>query len=161
MPRPRRPCRCRAGTNNKTSGSDGVYSGFPRPDPDGFFNRRNEYFAVPNAARLSGTADRFDRLLNHIVTEHNLDLHLGEKINDVFGTAIELRVALLAPEPFRLGDCYSLQTNLLQRLLHFVEFEWLDDGLDFFHRVLSPGSRVEESRPGNRSSVSRSRAKAA
>ena len=28
-----------------------------------------------------------------------------------------------------------LQADLLERLLHFVEFEWLDDRLDLFHVV--------------------------
>src|SRR5262249_52658586 len=55
------------------------------------------------------------------------------KIHDVFGAAIKLGVALLPPEALGLGHGDALQSNLLQSLLHFVEFERLDDGLDLLH----------------------------
>src|ERR1700735_5428777 len=33
---------CRSSANSQTRHSNGVNSGFPRPDPDGFFDRRDE-----------------------------------------------------------------------------------------------------------------------
>jgi hypothetical protein len=56
-------------------------------------------FAVADPPGLGGATDRVDRLFDHVVAEHDLDLHLGEKIDDVFGAAIEFGVTLLAPEP--------------------------------------------------------------
>jgi hypothetical protein len=53
-----------------------------------------------------------------------------------------------------------LQTHLLQCLLHLIEFERLDDGLDFLHRVSSPRFQAAEPRRNQRL-VSRSRAKVA
>src|SRR5579863_6295013 len=71
-------CPLPAGVSRRTSNSDGVYSGFPRPDPDGFFDVRDEDFSVADPPGLGGATDRLDRFLDHVITEHNLDLHLGE-----------------------------------------------------------------------------------
>jgi hypothetical protein len=53
-----------------------------------------------------------------------------------------------------------LQTDFLERLLHLIKFERLDDCLNFFHRVSSPGSEMHRVIPGTERMVSRSRAKA-
>src|SRR4029077_1760892 len=155
-------CSFRSGTSEsvQTSNSDGVKSGFPRPDPDGFFDRRYKDFAVADTPGLGGATDCLDGFLDHVVAEHDLDLHLGQKIDDVFGTPVKLGVAFLAPEPLGFGHGYSLQTDFLQRLLHFIELERLDHSLDFFHRVSSPGPRVGAITEGTEPLVSRSRAKA-
>ena len=68
-----------------------------------------------------------------VVAEHDLDLHLGQEVDDVFGAAIELGVALLAAEALGLGDGDALQADFLKRFLHFVELERLDDRFDLFH----------------------------
>jgi hypothetical protein len=52
-----------------------------------------------------------------------------------------------------------LQTHFLERLLHLIKFERLDDRLYLFHRVSSPGSKAGTD-TRNRRLVSRSRAKA-
>src|SRR5580692_1104716 len=134
----------------QSSGSDGVKPGFPRPDPDGFFDVRDEDLAVADPPGLGSAPDRLDRFFNHVVAKHNLDFHLGKKIDDIFGAAVEFGVSLLAPKPLGLGHRYSLQTHLLQRLLHLVEFERLDDRLDLFHRVSSPSAKAADAPLGPR-----------
>src|SRR4029077_5655686 len=134
----------------RSSGSNGVKPGLPRPDPDGFFDVRDEDLAVADPPGLGGAPDRLDRFFNHVVTKHNLDFHLGEKIDNIFGATVELGVSLLAPKTLGLGHRYSLQTHLLQRLLHLVEFERLDDRLDFFHRVSSPSAKAADAPLGPR-----------
>src|SRR5579872_4015125 len=57
-------------------GLNGVYPGFAGSDPDGFFDVGHEYLAVANPASLGGAPDRLDRLVHHVVAEHDLDLHL-------------------------------------------------------------------------------------
>ncbi len=81
----------------------------------------------------SPPSDRLDGLFNHVIAEHNLDLHLGQKIHDVFRPAVKLGVPLLPAKTLGFRNRDALQPDFLQRLLHLVEFEWLDDGLDFFH----------------------------
>src|SRR5262245_683640 len=120
------------------SGSDGVQSGFPGSDPNGFFDVRDEDFPIADPPGLGGATDRLDCFLDHVVAEHNLDLHLGEKIDHIFGSAIKLGVAFLASEALRLRDGDALQSDRLQRLLHLVEFEGLNHRLDLLHRVSFP-----------------------
>src|SRR6516162_1955510 len=69
-------------------------------------------------------------------------------------------MSLLAAETFCLGHRNALQPNVLQRLLHLVEFERFYDRLDFFHLVtVSPAGRRFGSAPPDRARVSRLRAK--
>jgi hypothetical protein len=42
-------------------------------------------------------------------------------------------MALLPAEAFRLGHGEALDPDLVQRLLHLVELEGLDDRFDLFH----------------------------
>src|SRR5262249_29092248 len=114
--------------------SDGVQAGFTGPESDGLLDAGDEDLAVTNAAGLRGTADGLDGFVDHIVGQHNLDFDLGKKVHHVLGSAVELGVTLLAAEALGLGHRDTLQPYLLQRLLHFVELEGFDDGLDFFHR---------------------------
>src|SRR6266852_5099303 len=101
----------------EAGGSDGVQSGFPGSDPNGFFDVGDE---------------------DHVVAEHNLDLHLGEKIDDVFGPAIEFGMPFLPTEALGFGNGDPLQSDLLQRFLHFVEFEGFDHRLDLLHQISFP-----------------------
>src|SRR4029079_16012420 len=103
-------------------------------NPDGFFDIRDEDFSVTDAPSLGGSADRLDCFFQPLLTQHNLDFHLGEKIYDVFGAAIELGVSFLAAEALGLGHRDALQADLLQGLFHLVEFERLDNGLDLLYR---------------------------
>ena len=82
--------------------------------------------------------------LDELVRQHNLDLHLGQEVDDVFRTPVELRMALLASEALGLGDGDALQAHFLQRFLHLVQLERLDDRFDLFH-VLDSLARYRES----------------
>src|SRR5262245_8741671 len=64
--------------------SDRVHSGFTCSDPDCFLDTGDEDFSVADAPGLSGATDRLDGFFDHIFTKHNLDLHLRQKIDDVF-----------------------------------------------------------------------------
>src|SRR5437016_11260412 len=50
---------------------EGVQSGFPSPDPDGFLNVGDENLAVADPPGLGGATDRLDGFFNHVVAEHN------------------------------------------------------------------------------------------
>src|SRR3954447_1162382 len=121
-----------------TRGSDGIQSGFPRPDPNGFFDIGDEDLSVADPSGLGGAPDGLDGFLDHVIAEHNLDLHFGKEIHDVFGAAIKLGMSLLPAETLGLGHRDALQPDLLQGLLHFVEFEGLDNRLDLLHRASFP-----------------------
>ena len=65
---------------------------------------------------------------------HDFDFHLGQEVDDILRAAIELRVALLAPEALDLGGRHAGDADVRQRFAHVVELEGLYDGFDFFHR---------------------------
>src|ERR1700704_4930097 len=60
---------------------DRIQSGFPGSDPNGFLYLGDEDLAIADAAGLGGAADGIDRLVDHLVAEHDLDLHLRQKID--------------------------------------------------------------------------------
>src|SRR5439155_10654757 len=86
--------------------------------------------------------DSLDRTLHHLVAEHDLDLHLGEEIDDVFSAAIELGMALLTAETLGLRYRDSLEADFLERFLHLVKLARFDDRFDLLHRLpVSENSR--------------------
>jgi hypothetical protein len=93
--------------------------------------------AIADAAGLGCVADGLDDGLRVLVGQNDLDLHLGQKVDNVFGATIEFRVPLLASKTFRLGDGDALQANFLKGFLHLIELERLDDRFDLFHEKMS------------------------
>src|SRR5260221_2161629 len=116
--------------------SDRVGAALAGADADRLVDRADEDLAVADAPGMGGVLDRLDRALDQRVLHDDLDLHLGQEIDDVFGAAIELGVALLTPEPLRLGHRDSLDADLVQGFLHLVELERFDDRFDFLHCCL-------------------------
>src|SRR6266478_2752514 len=114
--------------------SDRIKSGFPGSDADSLFDVGDEDLPVADTSGLRRTPDGVDGPLDQFVGNHYFDLNLGQKVDNVFGAAIKLRVALLPAKPLGFGDGNALQSDLLKRFFDLVELEWLDDGFDFFHR---------------------------
>src|SRR5262245_40012 len=110
-----------------------VRAGFAGADPDRLVDGRNEDLAVTDASGARRILDRFHRLVDELVGEDDLDLNLGQEVDDIFGAAIELGMAFLPAETLGLGNGNALQSHFLQGLFDFVELERLDDGLDLFH----------------------------
>ena len=66
----------------------------------------DEDLAVADAAGARRLLDGLDGPLDQAVLDHQLDLHLGQEVDDVLGAAVELGVALLPAEALGLehGD---------------------------------------------------------
>src|SRR6202163_4362628 len=107
-----------AGKSGQKSDSDGIKPGFPGPDANGFFDIGDEDLAVADAPGLSRAPDRVDRALDQVISDHDLDFDLGQKVDDVLGTAIEFGVTLLPPKTLGFGDGNALQSDFLKRLFH-------------------------------------------
>src|SRR4029077_15718575 len=120
---------------------DRVRAGLPGADANGFLDLQYKYLAIPDPARLRGIADRFDRRTEIFVRNDDFDLHLGQKVDDILSPPIKLGMPLLPAEAFRFEDGDSLDSRLLQRLLHLVEFERLDDRFDLLHFGQTPHPR--------------------
>src|SRR5512147_897775 len=96
----------------------------------GVFHRGDENLAITDTAGTRRLLDRLDRLFDQGVLDHQLDLHLRQEINHVFGAPVEFGMALLTAETLRLEHGNALQSELVERFLHVVELERLDDRLD-------------------------------
>src|SRR5688500_11301398 len=95
--------------------------GFTGADADDLLKRHDENLAVADLAGVRRPFDRLDHLLEQLVLDRGLDLHLGQEIDHVFRAAIELGVALLPAKPLDLGHGDSLHPDRRQRLAHLVE----------------------------------------
>src|SRR5271170_4883906 len=117
----------------RTRALDRRFARFAGADAHDLLDVGNKNLPVPDLSRAGGFQDRLDGALDQALGHHHLDLGLGHKIDDIFRPAVELRMALLPTEALDLGDGEARDAEFRQRLAHFVEFEWLDDGFDFFH----------------------------
>src|SRR5262245_38608515 len=122
--------------------SDRFAAAFAGADADHFLDVGHEDLAVADAARVGRALDRLDRALDKIVLDHDLDLHLRQEIDHVLRAAVKLGVPLLPAEALGLGHRDALEAHLVQRVLHFIELERLDDGFDLFHRALTLLRRI-------------------
>src|SRR3546814_14589716 len=75
------------------------------------FRSADENLAVADAAGLCGGGDRLDDAFGHRIFDDDFELHLGQKVDDIFRAAIELGMTLLPPETLGLGDRKSTRLN--------------------------------------------------
>ncbi len=74
--------------------------------------------------------------LDLVVADDDFEAQFGQETHDIFGAAIDFRMALLASVAFSLGDGHAVDFKLDQLFAHVVEFEGFDDGCDELHVVL-------------------------
>src|SRR6185369_9615270 len=91
------------GYDLKSETSDGVHPCFAGADTHDFLDVGDEDLAIADAPGLGRLADGLDGAFDRIVAEHDLDLHLGQEVDDIFGAAIEFGMALLPAEALGLG----------------------------------------------------------
>src|SRR6476619_3668227 len=113
--------------------SDGIRAAVAGTDPDCLLDRQHANLAVADPPGPCGALDRLDDAVDLVVLDHHLDFPLGDEVDDLFGTAIELGMALLATEALDLTDSDSADAGVVQRVLHIVQLERLDDRFDLFH----------------------------
>ena len=108
-------------------GSERVFAGFAGADANDLLERRDENLAVTNLAGARSAFDRFDHAVDDGIVDGRLDLYLGQEVDDVFRTAVQLGVALLTTEALDFGHRDALHADRAQSLTNFVELERLDD----------------------------------
>ena len=84
-----------------------------------------------------GVGDGFDNAVGLVVVDDHLEPHLGQEVDDIFGAAVQLGVALLPAEALGLGHGDAADPGVVERFLDLIELERLDDGFDFFHSASS------------------------
>ena len=106
---------------------------FASPDTHRAVDRGDEDLAVTDAAGRSGLDDRLDDPIGIGIGHRDFQLQLGQKIDHILGSAIQLGVAFLAAESLDFGNRHAGHADLAERVAHVVEFERLDDGSNHFH----------------------------
>lgn len=117
-------------------GSDGVVAGLAGADADRLLDRQDEDLAVADLFGARGRNNGIDGGLDQIIGQYHFDFHLGQEIHHIFRAAVQFGMALLPSEPLDLGDRKALDADFLKGLFHIVQFERLDDGFDFLHRLI-------------------------
>ena len=107
--------------------------GFSSSDPHGVFDRVDENLAVADLAGLGGIDNRPDDFLGLIGRNRHLKLQFRKEADGIFGAAVDLGVALLAPESLHLGDGHAVNANGGESVTHFLQLERLDNRHDNFH----------------------------
>jgi hypothetical protein len=108
-------------------GSDRFGSGFACPDPNDLLYRLDKNLAVANLSGAGGFDHSVDDLFHSLVTYDDLDLHLWQKVDDIFGPAIQLGMAFLPAETLDFRHRQSRNADFCKRFAHFVELERFDD----------------------------------
>src|SRR5690606_37331747 len=110
-------------------------------DPHHLAQVPDEDLAVADLAGAGRLHDRLGHHLDLVVRHRDLQLDLGQEVDQVLGAAVELGMPLLAAEALDLGGGDAGHADLRQRLAHVVELERLDDGHDHLHRTASLSMR--------------------
>jgi len=97
------------------------------------FEARHKDFAVPNFAGLCCFQNRVDRLIDQAIGNGQIDLDLGQKINNVLCPSLQLGVSFLTTETFDLAYRHSLHTDPGQCLAHIIQLKRLNHCSNQFH----------------------------
>src|SRR5271157_321284 len=108
-------------------------------DANGLGHVEDEDFAVADLAGAGGPGKRLNHFFGALGGNHHFELHLGQEVHVVLLAAIDFLVTLLAAVAAHIGDGHAIDADGHKRLLHFVEFEGLDDGFDFLHELMIRG----------------------
>src|SRR5438093_8546746 len=119
---------------SELSDLEGIASHLAGPDPVHLVRVGDEDLPVADLAGARRLHDGFDHLLGLLVVHQDLDTHLRNEVHLVLRAAVDLLVPALAAEPPDLGDRHALDPGVLQRFLHVLQLERLDDCGDKSHR---------------------------
>jgi hypothetical protein len=114
-------------------GGDSFGAFFAGADADGFFDVRDEDFAIADLSGIGGADDGVGDITGAVVIDDDFDFDFGEEVDRVFAAAIDFGVTFLTAETFDLGDGHALYADAGEGFLHVFEFEWFDNGFDFLH----------------------------
>src|SRR5207244_11408024 len=77
---------------------ESIRAGLAGADAHDLFQIEDENFAVADLPGIRGFLDCFDDAIQHVGVDRRLDLYLGQKVHDILGSAVKLRVAFLSTE---------------------------------------------------------------
>src|SRR6185295_2110791 len=124
---------CEPDESSGSQHSERVFAPFTGADTNGFVDGGDEDLPVADAAGAGHGQDGLDDVTHDLVLDDDLDPDLGDEVDDIGGSAIDLFFPSGPTEALHLVDGHSLHADFPQPVLHVIELEWFDDGFDFFH----------------------------
>ena len=91
------------------NGNDPLFSS---TDAVRLFNWRDKYFSVADFSRLGGFNYGFNRFVNHIRRNANIQHDFRQQLHGIFAPAVDFGVPLLPSESFDLGDRHALYADV-------------------------------------------------
>ena len=80
------------------------FTRFTRTDAHDLLDSGDENLAVADLACAGSSDDGIDRTFNGVVGDDDLDLNLGQEVDDVFSTTIHFGMPFLAAKALYFGD---------------------------------------------------------
>lgn len=93
------------------------------PDANDLLDRQDKYLAITYLAGADNLDDVFDEFIDPLILNDDLDFYFRDKVNHIFGTAIDFSVAFLAAEALYLVDCHAEYVDVLEGFLEIVKLE--------------------------------------
>src|SRR6516165_282744 len=115
--------------------SDCVLVDLSGADPEHFVDGGDPYFAVADFAASGGVGNRLHDPVRVVLVGEYFDADFRDELFDVFGTSVDLAVALLAAVAAHFGDRHPGDAGVGERRAHGVELEGLDDRGDELHET--------------------------
>ena len=103
------------------------------PDPNGLLHIANEDLAIANLSRFCAADNRRHGVGDLAIRDDKFHFEFRQKIDGIFAAALNLGMPLLSAESFYFRNGHSLDPELMEPILHFLEFERLDNGFDLLH----------------------------
>jgi len=113
--------------------SERVLARLASANADHLLKCRHEDLPVTDLSGAGSALDGLDDAIDDGIVNGCFDLHFGEEVDHVFRAAVQLGVALLAPEALDFSHRHALHANGAKGFTYFVELEWLDDRSHHFH----------------------------
>src|SRR4051794_7299407 len=124
---PRRPHARPEISHERCIDLQGVRPPLAGPDPDELVDRRRPDLAVADLPGRGRLHDDVDDISGVVVGNDDVETHLGDEVDGVLRAPVDLGVPLLPAVAVDLGDGQTVHPERLQRRLHVVELERLDD----------------------------------
>src|SRR5580704_5668207 len=110
------------------------------PNPDRLIDLRDKDLPIPDRSGSSRRNDRVHRLIDHLISHDDLDLHLRQQVNLILSSTVDLGVALLPSMSPSLHDRHTVDADLDQRILHCIQLRRLNHRFNLLHNPYSPSS---------------------
>ena len=134
-----------AGLYNETLRLQGTVASLASADSPYLIEIGHEDLAVADLSGFCAFDDRLDRAFNEFIAHSDFNLRFWQKIDDVFGAAIQFSMPALPAETFDLADRHTLNSYLAQSVTDIIEAKRFNYGGDKLHSYTLCGWLVESS----------------